>query len=237
MSRRRRSFPKRQLWATWRAFVRAERRDILVVWGIIIALIVVANLLEPHWLGGFFTGAFLVGVSSVTCFVFVATTGAFGQVLGVMGEGATQDEIARAVKDGLAWGAVHNVEVSGGDVDHLVFVPAGCIAVETKFYGTRFSAGLVDDHALEAHKSAVRARGLMRTAKRCDVPICAAVLVVWGRLAPKGLSTRDDVTVVHGDQFCDWLRGFQTGPLGEDIAETLRLDLEHFASGTHSHSA
>lgn len=230
MRNRRRSFPKRQLWATWRDFVKAERWEILKFWTTIPAMCLAISVLWPGWETGFISGALLFFMVGVTGFVFAISTGGLAQLLGVMAEGFTREEVEAAAKEQSVWSAVHNLELNSGDLDHLILAPAGCLAIETKYYGSRFSADLVGEHARQTQRIATRAKGFMNTVGRPDVPVRAAALVVWGRMAPKGISERDGVAIVNGTELRAWLGRYRTGPLGEDIAERVRQDLERYAA-------
>jgi hypothetical protein len=228
--RRHRSFPKRQLWSTWVQFVKEERWAFAKIWTTIPLICILISLVRPGWLTGFITGGLLFFALGITGFVFAASTGGLSQVLGVLCEGYTREEIAGAVKDKHVWSAVHNLELDTGDLDHLVLAPAGCLAVETKFYGSRHTASLLEEHVQKMSRTALRAQGLMNTTGHRDVPICATVLVAWGRLGPTGISQHGDVVVVHGSELRKWLGRYGTGPLGEDIALALKQDLDRFAS-------
>ncbi len=58
------------------------------------------------------------------------------QLSGAYGEYNTRDALRAAHRRHHIWGWIDNLEVQGGDIDHLVLAPSGIYAIDTKWHTT-----------------------------------------------------------------------------------------------------
>ncbi len=68
--------------------------------------------------------------------LFLLHTGASRQLSGAYGEDNTRDALRAAHRRHHIWGWIDNLEVQGGDIDHLVLAPSGIYAIDTKWHTT-----------------------------------------------------------------------------------------------------
>jgi len=116
------------------------------------AALVPLSFVLSGYLLGFAHGAVAVFIVSAVGLLFLLNTGSTRQLSGAFGEDNTRDELRRAKRRGYIWGWIDNVEVQGGDVDHLVLAPSGVFAIDSKWHSVR-----VDDAVLRNDAAAARA--------------------------------------------------------------------------------
>lgn len=92
--------------------------------------------------------------------LFMAHTGAIWQFAGFVGEDNTRDELKKAVARRYIWGWVDNIEVSDGDIDHLIIAPAGVFAVDSKWHARKLNSSLLAKDVRSATIAAAKARAL-----------------------------------------------------------------------------
>lgn len=103
--------------------------------------------------------------------------GAIWQFAGFVGEDNTRDELKKAVARRCIWGWVDNIEVSDGDIDHLIIAPAGVFAVDSKWHARKLNSSLLAKDVRSATIAAAKARSVLRSLKR---PLNVhPVVVVW----------------------------------------------------------
>jgi Nuclease-related domain len=178
-----------------------------------------------------------VAVPCLVFFGFLIQTGGLDQVAGALGEHLTRDELARAARHGHAWGSVHNIELGGMDIDHLVLTPGFILAVETKWHLRGASDRVLHFDVVQARQSAEAAQSILRS-KGIDYPhIVMPVVVVWGRgrldIADAG-SVVDGVRVLRGEELASRLADLPPGRIPQNEAEPLVARLEAFAK-EHRH--
>lgn len=158
---------------------------------------------------------------------------------GAWGEEFTASELAELPHHD--WEAVHDLRDGSGNVDHVLFGPAGVFLLDSKKYaGTLLVEGdeIVVINELDpsvsyrdrsmlprvrAQAARVNAELRARSGRRVWV---AAVVVVWGDF-PERVHAGDRVTVVHGRELLGWLT---TRPSrGADFAALAA----HVRSGRH----
>jgi hypothetical protein len=242
--RHRDSFVRRKLRHDLKAFVRDNVFPICVV-----AILAVVAVLPAVFLSGPFSRGFIIGViaAAVPCLVFfgfLVHTGGLDQVVGALGESLTRDELAKAARLGHAWGSVHNVELGGMDIDHLVIAPGVILALETKWHLRGASDWVLHRDVVQARQSAEAAQSIIRS-KGIDYPHqVSPVVVVWGRgrldIADGG-SVVDGVRVLRGEELASRLADLQPKGIPRNQAVALVARLEEFAaqyrhqSGKHNH--
>jgi hypothetical protein len=197
------------------------------LWGIVLA----AGLLMHGYVRGLYQGGATVLFLAMLGLSFLVHTDALSQLVGTWGEDNTRHEIDIARKNGCIWGAVHNIEFGGQDIDHLVFMPAGVVAVESKWRRYRIDASTLQRDVQQAIYMARRGRLLLQSRNiGASLPV-DPLLVVWGRGGrdiPGGEVVVDGVTVLAGPSLHAWFGRRVTGALARETAEDLQNKLTHF---------
>jgi hypothetical protein len=227
--RRRPSFARRRFRESLRAFLLRNWIRLSGVAVFFLAIGVVESVLLDGYALGLLHGVLLVAGPAMVLLFFMAHTGAIWQFTGFVGEDNTRDELKKAVTRRYIWGWVDNIEVSDGDIDHLIIAPAGVFAVDSKWHARKLNSSLLAKDVRSATIAAAKARSVLRSLKRpLDVH---PVLVVWGageKDVPGGGGLIDGVDVVAGHDIAAWLQRYSTGPLGRDFAEGVLTELETF---------
>jgi hypothetical protein len=185
----------------------------------------------PAWMSGFIAGFFLVFVLAVAGFAFLLNGDATYLVVGAMGEAHTNEELAEAVKRGVVWSVVPNVEVGKRDVDHLVLAPGGVLSLDTKWRIRGADAKWLSSAAGKATDAARLASSVLRSKGVDYTTQVTPVVVVWGG-ARRELPDHQvvaGVDIVRGDHLLQWLQPYSRGRLAQDHAEGLHTRLEAFA--------
>jgi nuclease-like protein len=160
------------------------------------------------FLSGPFSRGLIVGVvvTAVPCLVlfgfFIHTSG-LDQVVGALGEYLTRDELAKAARHSHVWGSVHNVELHGMDIDHVVVAPGTILAIETKWHSRGAADWVLRGDVAQARQSASAAASVLRSTGVKYPFAVKPVVVVWGRgrldIADGG-SLVDGVRVIRGEE-------------------------------------
>lgn len=229
---RRSSYVQRELRNRFKRFLRAARGLIVKTVAVMAVVCVVPVLLHsPAYVVGLTHGVVAVTVPAiVVCTLLLWGDGAL-LVAGAYGESFTREELAVAVKRGYVWGAVHNIEAGRPDIDHVLFTPAGVVAIESKWRFRGADAQWLAGVAGQAQAAARKAKLVLYSEDvgyRTDV---RAVLVVWGgarrELPPH--SVIDGVDVLRGQALVGWLEQCSRGDLSQDRAAELQRLLTAFA--------
>jgi hypothetical protein len=206
-----------------------------------LAVILMVSGTTPFW-SGFVLGGLVVALVAILIWVIDHGAGAQNDKFGALGEDATADVLGSRQVRRAGWKVVHNLRFDHSDVDHVVFGPAGVMAVESKWANPQWHlrGGRIEafgrDPIEQAQYSARKIRLFLRSAG-VEVHV-VPVLVQWG---PGGVSDEawasrelDGVRVLRGTAWREWskrLAAFTTQPLdGEQLAvveralETRRQD-------------
>lgn len=231
---KRRSFVRRKLGAGLRDFVKQNVWPICALAALYLSAVGLSLLLggRGYW-AGFAAGAELVSFIAAFLLLFLLHTGAVDQVAGAYGETRTTEELEKARKAGSIHGAVHNIELAEGDIDSVVFTPAGILALETKWRTRELDRRWLRRDVAQAQRSADKARAVLRS-KNVDAGVHAVtpVLVIWGKGSldvADGGETVDGVSIVDGNELKQWLTKFREGPLTRQGAEQPLAALRGFA--------
>jgi hypothetical protein len=246
MARRAASFPRRQLSADLRGYLRRNRRQLLVVSAGYLAIGAVGSVAEFFLLGhgavfwyllGAFHALWLAALVGMVGLMWLASSQpAISYLRGTLGEDNTT-EILKAARRRSIWGFIASMETSGGDIDHVVVTrQGGVLAIDSK-WRNEVTAELLETMAISARKAARRAESIMRsehvgTLKReCGARhrvetasyIVRPVVVVWGAEGHRmpDAASRSDVDFVAGPKLAQWLRSLE----GEVIDEAAGRDL------------
>jgi hypothetical protein len=213
------------------------RKELVQLVGLAVVITAVEIALPvPTWLRGFVVGFFLTACVAIVGFAFLLNGDAAYLIAGALGESHTSEELEAAMKAGLIWSCVPNVEASGRDVDHIVLAPSGVLALETKWRFKGANNQWLHASAEKADKAARQARLVMQ-AKPIDLRTAVTpVVVVWGG-ARRELPLEQlvaGVAVVRGEYLLTWLERCSRGRLAQDHAEQLQSKLVAFAASHHA---
>lgn len=227
------SYAKRALRLEARRFVRVMRTELLQLTALAVAVCAVELWLpSPGWAKGASVAFFLTALVATVGFAFLLGGDAVYLIAGALGETHTTEELESAKKAGLIWEHVPNVEASNRDVDHIVFTPAGVLALETKWRFKGIDQRWLQWTARQAQAAARQAR-LVLQAKPIEYRTeVRPVVVVWGgaRRDLQPVQTIDGIDIVRGDHLLTWLESCSRGRLAQDHAEALREHLVAFAA-------
>lgn len=230
--RERRSYAERRLRAEILRFHGANRRVFVgaVLWVVVVA--VVPPLIgTPLYVAGLTLGFSIASMIGILAGGFLLAGDGALWLVGTYGEAFTDEAVAKARARGLVWDAVGNIEVSGRDVDLVVFAPCGVLALESKWRFRSATPQWLAGATAAAVDGARQARLVLMSKGieyRTEVQ---PVLVVWGG-AQRELPDEQlvgGVPVVRGDALLTWLDRCQTGLLAEDHAVDLHARLRAFA--------
>lgn len=227
------SFPRRVLRRGFWRWARNNLKAIgLVTFGFVL-LTAVVTLVDPSSYGrGLTQGALVTAFVAAVWLMYLMTSGAVYELGGAWGEDNTRTELNSARRRGLIWGAVHNIEVAGVDIDHLVLAPAGAIAMDSKWHFGELQRWALDRDVARAVEGAGKAASVLRSAHVRAPMKVTPVVVVWGRgqreLPDEGIE-HDGVWVVAGADLKRWLDGVRRGPVAEDNALRVLRALGKFA--------
>jgi nuclease-like protein len=228
--RRRGSYPRRQFRRQRFHFL---RRNWLVVVGFVAICSAVAIMLS-RVLSGYFLGAahgaLAVFMVSAVGLVFLLTSGASRQLAGAYGEDNTSDVLRAAQRRRHIWGWIDNLEVQGGDVDHLVFAPSGIHALDSKWHSSRLDDTTLPTDVAAAQRMARRARLILRSLRYPHLEVRPAV-VVWGHASEVLTAhsrTVDGVEIIGGRALLLWLSQQPTKQLSKEQAQQVLRSLHEF---------
>ncbi|HWD79700.1 MAG TPA: NERD domain-containing protein [Kribbella sp.] len=201
-----------------------------MLFGVIAAVGATPGSLILHgYLRGLFQGAFAMGVLAAVGLLFLLHTGAWRELAGVNGEDGTRGELRIARRRRRIWGWIDNLEVQGGDVDHLVVTSAGVLVVDSKWHTSDLNDALLHADAAAAHRAARLARLILRSLGLTDLQIDPVVVVWGGAQSSLGHQVRiDGVEFVGGPDLQRWLTRRASGALTSRRAADVLTRLREF---------
>lgn len=203
--RTRASYPRRQVRRAFRSYLLhnwAGLATVILLWAAVLA--VLAWALDGYALG-LAQGAFATALVPMVLTSFLLVSGSAFQLSGAWGEDNTRDVLKAAKRKRSIYGWVDNLEVQGGDVDHLVITRAGAFALDSKWHSHGITRDVIAQDIERARMSARRAASIMRSISR-PMPI-TPVVILWGgnQEWAKGGKTEDGVRFVCGSELKSWL--------------------------------
>lgn len=228
-----RSFPRRLFRRDFRRWVRNNLIGLALITAGFLVTVSIVSWIEPSaYTRGVFQGAATVSYGAVVFLMYLMTSGAVYELGGAWGEDNTRSELKWARRRGFIWGAVHNIEVGGIDIDHLVLAPRGAYAIDSKWHFGQLHRTALDRDVGRATAGARKAASVLRsTHVRAPMEV-TPIVVVWGRgqreLPDEGL-THDGVFVVAGADLRRWFEHVRRGSVAEDNAGRALRSLETFA--------
>lgn len=162
-----------------------------------------AALLVSYWLDGYLLG--LIHGLVAAAVVGVAAS----WVLAPKDEKGTADLLRSARREHQVWGWVDDVELQGGDVDHLVVTrEGGVVAIDSRWGSEELTPELLAADAQRALLATRRASSRLQT--RNVTAAVRPLLVYWGSIQGdvKKLSVRnlEGVEFLAGRELRAWLR-------------------------------
>lgn len=213
--------------------------SIMVLLGGLVAVVLMSGAFgSSSFVTGWLIGSAFVLVAAVAFFVVDHAAHAHRDKFGTYGEVATANVFESRRMRRAGWGVVHIVPFRGEDVDHVVFGPAGVLAIESKWANTPWKEfeGGIDAYGKkplsQAWRGARHIRYLLRNAGvETDV---VPVVIQWG---PSGLAQvewshrrfDDGVLVLRGrcaDEWIGELQSFVHSRLTQQQLATVRVALE-----------
>src|SRR5262245_20436625 len=126
-----RSYNEEELRTAWRQFLRSNGRVVALV-ATLFVIIGLALMWLPPYARGVGHGVLAASFVWLVRMTFAAT-GHSSRLYGQWGEQNTRDVLRSARRRRLIYGSVDNLEVRGGDVDHLVLTRTGALALDSKW--------------------------------------------------------------------------------------------------------
>lgn len=228
---RNRSHNERQIRTALRRFVLRNWRMVsalLLAW---IAIIGVTAIAMNGYLAGFMHGVLVASFPFMIYLGFLLGSGQTFRVSGKWGEDNTRDSLRAARRRRRIHGWIDNLEVQGGDVDHLVFSDHGVFAIDSKWHGHALTSETLRRDQERAASSAQRARSILRAVSAPQE--VTPVVVIWGgqqEHVPSGGVIRDDVLFLAGRDLKKWLRspGLVRPGLNRSDARRILTELHSF---------
>jgi hypothetical protein len=127
----------------------------------------------------------------VVCIVLIDRTAS--ALVDRWGRGAAGEELVGEVLNGLrerGWFALHDVQLSRGNIDHVLIGPAGIFAIETKSHRGRLRAGAIDPAMLK--QAYAQAKSLERITGLRAIPL----LVFSNAYLTPAVSRRNGVVIL-----------------------------------------
>lgn len=168
-----------------------------------------------------------------TALLFLMHTEGLQELGGAWGEERTAEVLDKGRKRGDLWGALHQLDMGGYDIDHIAFAPSGVLALESKWKFRELGRGRwLNGDLHQAERNAHKVRSLLRSKDIGTVYEVTPVLVVWGKGCEEitdGAEVVDGVEIVAGPHLHQWLRSRAVGPLAQDNAERDLAALQAYA--------
>ena len=247
-----RTYSGRQLRSLWGAFLRKNRRSIVVVVAVEIISFSIGTWALLHAFGDgpvvtYVLGALHAAIVAILYFTLrisfiAANQDAVRQMRGDFGETFTRDELKKAKRRRLIWGWVDSITVSGGDIDHLVVTRGGgLVAIDSKWRSSTIGSD-IERSAVAALKSAGRATSVLRhlgyfkrehtARRRADARsvVVTPLVALWGPISrdvPPAARVQD-VDFVAGAQLVGWLQQQSSEKISRRAARRLLAELEDF---------
>jgi hypothetical protein len=203
-----RSYNERKLRAAWRTFL-ADNAKVLALLALAsTGLALVASVGLRGYVLGALQGALAASYAWAVHTIFIAT-GNSSRMYGQWGEQNTRDKLKSARRRGVIYGFVDNVEIQGGDVDHLVLAAGGAFALDSKWHGRTITGETLERDRERALAAARRARSILLSER--VVMDVIPVIVLWGGQqgnVPAGAIVRGGVHIVSGNHLRAWLSAY-----------------------------
>jgi hypothetical protein len=225
------SFSERRLRSALLRFLRRNVVSLLVFSGFIGTSVIVTTVAVDGYLQGLLHGiALTTGVFAVWQ-LFLVHGGHMYRLSGIWGEDNTRDVLRGAKRRGLIYGWIDNLEIEGGDVDHLVIASWGLVAIDSKWHTGTLDEESVQHDCSRALAAARRARLILRSEKYGGEP--ETVVAVWGaqqlQVPAMGMQ-REEVTIIRGRNLRGWLKSRRDEPTiySRSTADALLERLDRF---------
>jgi hypothetical protein len=169
--------------------------------------------------------------------VTLVMSGATAQIMGVVAESWTVDELRSSRKSG--WHLVNGLKLRAvADIDHVLVGPTGIVVLDTKWSAdawptgageSSFMANRLNNAVQQVHDNSVDV-SLHFKAKKLGASVRAAV-VVWSPMTQTGLQTFaiGDVTVIPGPALRTWLAATPQGDLEQDTVRQVWIAIARHA--------
>ena len=203
--RSRPSYPERRFRSSRKDFITANW-TLLTAFALLVAgAAMVQALFESGYVLGLVQGVTVAVAVSMMGLVFLLKTGAIYQLAGIYGENTTREILKGARRREDIFGWIDNVEVAGGDVDHIVVAPSGVLALDSKWHLRSTDDATLTRDTETAVAAARRARLILKSEGiAADVK---PVVVVWGNTSSAVIEAGIDreVVILQGRDLKSWL--------------------------------
>lgn len=231
----RQTYARRKFRANLRHFLLRNRWPLLVLAVLLAGCAALGRLLGASaYQQGLVDGVLAMLWVAGTALLFLMHTEGLQELGGAWGEERTAEVLDRGRKRGHLWGALHNLDMGGYDIDHIAFTPGGVLALESKWKFRELGRGRwLNGDLHQTTRNAQKVRSLLRSKDIGTVYDVTPVLVVWGKGAHEVQDSGeviDGVQVVAGPHLHEWLSRRAVGPLAQDNAERDLAALQHYAS-------
>jgi hypothetical protein len=200
------SYNERELRTAWWAFLRGNARHLALVALLFACIGALLTLVMSGYLLGMAHGVLAASYLWIVRMTFAAA-GHSSRLYGQWGEQNSRDALRSARRRRYIYGFLDNLEIQGGDVDHLVLTPGGVLALDSKWHGQDITTATLERDRDRAVAAARRAKSILRSlGQMMEVQ---PVVVVWGGQQsgiPGGAIVRDGVPFVSGNDLARWLR-------------------------------
>ena len=147
-------------------------------------------------------------------------------------EGAVAQDLTRDLVDVVPqWLAVHDLQLAGRTIDHVVITPLAVLAIETAWWGEAGPAVHEQRREAATAQAAKDARALKHLLASRDLgfelPVWP-VVVAWGPGAEP--TTLGRVDVVAGEAAGPWIAAYQTGAIHGRLAAAAHAALVAYRS-------
>jgi nuclease-like protein len=149
---------------------------------------------------GFGWATCAIEVPIVFYIVFIDRTAS--ELVDRWGRGAAGEELVGEALDGLrehGWFALHDVELGGGNIDHVLVGPAGIFTIETKSHRGRLRSGAIDARLLK--QAYAQAKLVERITALRAVPL----LVFSSAYLIPAVTRRDGVVILPSRMLVNYL--------------------------------
>ena len=200
------SFAERELKTGFIRFLRANALRLSVFLLLVALLAALCSLFMRGYVLGLAHGALVVVTATAIYQLFVLGTGQSHRLAGKWGEDNTRNLLRAAKRRGHVHDWIDNLEIQGGDVDHLVIAPSGVFAIDSKWHGVDLDEWVLERDTKAAIEGARRARLVLHSEKHRDE--VTPLVVVWGgsqRQVPEHGIRVNDVLVIRGERLRRWL--------------------------------
>jgi hypothetical protein len=232
MRREPKVFARSELHRRLPSFVRANLVVITIVTALFAAAGGLLSLVTEGYERGFFDGALTMTLVLAVGLAFLMYDDGFWRVGGAWAEEFTRSELAKAERRGYVWATVNGIALEGYDIDHVVFSPAGVLAVDSKWH---FRATDKQSHydARSATGAARSARAVLRSIGEPSEVTPLVVVAGPGShdLGPEGHIV-EGVRILSREFLVEWLGSHQTGAYPRDQAQRVADLLRQFRA-TH----